>query len=75
MDLARAKSEALVNNTMSYKIKKSTTMPFCTTKTSNFLVKHYFHGGIVYVLTKDFVSCVYVRFFMFTAAHFHLAGR
>ena len=29
---------------------------FCTTKTSNFLVTHYFYGGIVYVLTKDFVS-------------------
>ena len=29
---------------------------FCTTKTSNFLVTHYFYGAIVYVLTKDFVS-------------------
>ena len=28
-----------------------------------------------YVLTKDFVSCVHVRFYVFTAAHFHLAGR
>ena len=27
-----------------------------------------------YVLTKDFVSCVHVRFYLFTAAHFHLAG-
>ena len=48
-------------------------MPF-TTKTSNFLVTHYIYGEIVvlYVLTKDFVSCVHVRFSFFTAAHFHL---
>ena len=25
----------------------TTTMPFCKTKTSNFLVTHYFYGGIV----------------------------
>ena len=28
-----------------------------------------------YVITKDFVSCVHVRFYFFTAAHFHLAVR
>ena len=28
-----------------------------------------------HVLTKNFVSCVHVRFYFFTAAHFHLAGR
>ena len=27
-----------------------------------------------YVLTKDFVSCVHVRFYFFTAAYFHLAA-
>ena len=27
-----------------------------------------------YGFTKDFVSCVYVRFYFFTAAHFHLAA-
>ena len=27
-----------------------------------------------YVITKDFVSCVHVRFYFFTAAHFHLAA-
>ena len=26
-----------------------------------------------YVITKDFVSCFHVRFYFFTAAHFHLA--
>ena len=26
-----------------------------------------------YVITKDFVSCVHVRFYFFTATHFHLA--
>ena len=49
---------------------------FCTTKTSNFLLTHYFYGGIV--------VCVYLIIFCFlcscsllflTAAHFHLAGR
>ena len=32
----------------------TTTRPFCTTKTSNFLVTHYFHEGIV--------VCAYQRF-------------
>ena len=27
-----------------------------------------------YVLTKDFFSCVHVRFYFLTAAHFHLAA-
>ena len=27
-----------------------------------------------HVLTKDFISCVHVRFYFFTAAHFHLAA-
>ena len=44
---------------------------FCTTKTSNLLVTHYFYGGIVvctYIFfTQYFVSCVYVCF------HFSLA--
>ena len=26
------------------------------------------------MITKDFVSCVHVRFYFFTAAHFHLAA-
>ena len=34
-----------------------------------------FMEELSYVLTKDFVSCVHVRFCFFTAAHFHLAGR
>ena len=28
-----------------------------------------------YELTKDFVSCVHVRFYFFTAAQFYLAAR
>ena len=28
-----------------------------------------------YELTKDFVSCVHIRFYFFTAAHFYLAAR
>ena len=27
-----------------------------------------------HVLTKDFISCVHVRFYFVTAAHFHLAA-
>ena len=27
-----------------------------------------------YVLAKDFVFCVHVHFYFFTAAHFHLAA-
>ena len=38
----------------------TTTTLFCRTKTSNFLVTHYFYGGI---LTQYFVSCVDVRFY------------
>ena len=43
----------------------TTTTLFCTTKTSNFLVKHYFQfmEELLYVLTQYFVSCVQVRFY------------
>ena len=37
-------------------------LPFSLTKTSNFLVTHYFHGGTVVCAYPIFVSCVYVRF-------------
>ena len=51
------------------------TMPFCTNKTSNqFLVTHYFYGGIVLYTYQRFCFCVHVHFYFFTAAHFHLAG-
>ena len=29
---------------------------------------------LLHVLTKDFISCVHVRCYFFTAAHFHLAA-
>ena len=32
----------------------TTTMPFCTTETSKFLVTHYFHGGIVVCTYQSF---------------------
>ena len=53
----------------------TTTTLFCTTKTSNFLVTHYFYGGIVlrvYPIFRFLCSCSPL---FFTAAHFHLAGR
>ena len=34
-----------------------------------------FMEELSYMLTKDFVSCVHVRLYFVTAAHFHLAGR
>ena len=40
----------------------ATTMPFCTTKTSNFLFTRYFLEELSYVLTKDFVSSVMFAF-------------
>ena len=43
-------------------------MPFCLTKTSNFVVSHYFHGGIVVRACERFFSRVHVRFYFFTAA-------
>ena len=41
----------------------TTTMLFCRTKTSNVLVRHYFCGGIAYVLTQYIAFCVHVRFY------------
>ena len=41
----------------------TTTTLFCTTKTSNFQVTHYFYGGIVVCAYQYFVSCLYVRFY------------
>ena len=51
------------------------TMPFCATKTSNFVVSHYFHGGIVVCACQRFFSRVHVRFYFFTAVYFHHADR
>ena len=53
----------------------TTTTLFCTTKTSNFLVTHYFYGRIVvcaYPIICFLCSC---SLLFSTAAHFHLAGR
>ena len=51
----------------------TTTTLFCTTKTSNFLVTHYFYGGIVVCAYPIF--CFLRSLLFFTAAHFHIAGR
>ena len=40
----------------------TTTTLFCTTKTSKFLVTHYFYGGIIVCAYQYFVSCVHVQF-------------
>ena len=47
----------------------------CTTKTSNFLVTHYFYGGIVVCAYPIFCFLCSCSLLFFTAAHFHLAGR
>ena len=46
-----------------------------TTKTSNFLVTHYFYGGIVVCAYPIFCSLCSCSLLFFTASHFHLAGR
>ena len=44
-------------------------------KTSNFLVTHYFYGGIVVWANPIFCFLCSCSLLVFTAAHFHLAGR
>ena len=53
----------------------TTTTLFCTAKTSNFLVAHYFYGGIVVCAYPIFCFLCSCSLLFFTAAHFHLAGR
>ena len=48
---------------------------FCRTKTSNFLVTHYFYGGIVVCTYPIFCFLCSCSLLFFTAAHFHLATR
>ena len=52
-----------------------TTTLFCRTKTSNFLVTHYFYGGIVVSAYPIFCLLCSCSLLFFTAPHFHLAGR
>ena len=51
----------------------TTTTLFCTTKTSNFLVTHYFYGGIVVCAYPIFCLLCSCSLLFFTAPHFHLA--
>ena len=51
------------------------TTLFCRTKTSNFLVTHYFCGGIVVCAYPMFCLLCSCSLLFFTAAHFYLAGR
>ena len=53
----------------------TTTTLFSRTKTSNFLVTHYFYGGIVVCAYPIFCLLCSCSLLFFTAAHFHLAGR
>ena len=49
---------------------RTTTMPFCTSKTWNFLVAHnFFMEELSYVLTKNFVACVHFVRFYFLHCH------
>ena len=52
----------------------TTTTLFCRTKTSNFLVTHYFYGGIVVCAYPIFCLLCSCSLLFFTAAHFFLAG-
>ena len=51
------------------------TTLFCTTKTSNFLVTHYFYGGIVVCAYPIFCFLCSCSLLVFTGPHLHLAGR
>ena len=51
------------------------TTLFCTTKTSNFLVTHYFYGEIVVCAYTIFCFQCSCSLLFFTAAHFLLADR
>ena len=53
----------------------TTTTLFCRTKTSNFLVTHYFYGGIVVCAYPIFCFLCSCSLLFFTAPHFHLSGR
>ena len=53
----------------------TTTALFCRTKTSNFLVTHYFYGGIVVCAYSTFCLLCSCSLLFFTAASLHLAGR
>ena len=53
----------------------TTTTLFCTTKTSDFLITHYFYGGIVVCAYLIFCFLCSCSLLFSTAAHFHLAGR
>ena len=53
----------------------TTTTLFCWTKSSNFLVTHYFYGGIFVSAYPIFCLLCSCLLLFFTAFHFHLAGR
>ena len=53
----------------------TTTTLFCRTKTSNFLVTHYFYGGIVVCAYPIFCFLCPCSLLFFTGPHLHLAGR
>ena len=53
----------------------TTTTLFCRTKSSNFLVTHYFYGGIVVCDYPIFCLPCSCSLLFFTAPHFHLPGR
>ena len=53
----------------------TTTTLFCTAKTSNFLVAHYFYGGIVVIAYPIFCFLCSCSLLFFAGPHLHLAGR
>ena len=53
----------------------TTTTLFCTTKTSDFHMTHYFYGGIVVCAYLIFCFLCSCSLLFSTAAHFHLVGR
>ena len=62
INLNSKKTNLHAQHTFSLPLFCTTTMPFCTTKTWNFLVME----ELSYVLTKNFVACFPVRFYFFS---------
>ena len=60
---------------LSFPLFCTTTTRFCRSKSSIFLVTHYFYRGMVVCAYPIFFFLCSCSFLFFTAPHFHLGGR
>ena len=69
-------TDATCNIQQCWELLANNVASVCTgLKTSNFLVTHYFYGGIVVCAYPIFCLLCSCSLLFFTTAHFHLAGR